>query len=188
MLIDTLFAVAIVLAALVSVPSLAHALELPGKMRLSEAEYRVVQRIYYPGFTLVGIAEVGAPLAVLVLLLLVPTGSAQFWLLCFALGGFVAVQAVFWLVTQPVNRRWVASVKLGAAGSRFFGAGSRSRTESTFAELRVRWEYSHLVRAALAVLSLVAIAIAAAERGVWCETTADQRAMVGPPPAIRPLR
>ena len=168
MLIDTLFVVAIVLAALVSVPSLAHALELPGKMRLSEAEYRIVQRIYYPGFTLLGIAEVGAPLVLLVLVLLVPTGSVEFWLLGVALGGFAAVQAVFWLVTQPVNRSWVASVKLGAAGARFFGAGSRRRAESTFAELRARWEYSHLVRAALAVLGLVAIAIAAADRGLWC--------------------
>ena len=30
---------------------LAHALELPGKLRLDETSYRAVQGIYYPGFT-----------------------------------------------------------------------------------------------------------------------------------------
>ncbi|MBB4274373.1 hypothetical protein [Rhizobium mongolense] len=31
--------------------ALAHALELPGKMRLSKEQYLAVQPIYYPGFT-----------------------------------------------------------------------------------------------------------------------------------------
>jgi hypothetical protein len=31
--------------------ALAHALELPGKMRLEKATYIAVQIIYYPGFT-----------------------------------------------------------------------------------------------------------------------------------------
>ena len=32
--------------------TLAHALELPGKMRLRKEEYVAVQSIYYPGFTI----------------------------------------------------------------------------------------------------------------------------------------
>ena len=32
--------------------ALAHALEMPGKMRLAKDEYFVVQSIYYPGFTI----------------------------------------------------------------------------------------------------------------------------------------
>jgi hypothetical protein len=37
--------------------SLAHALELPGKMRLAKDEYFAVQSIYYPGFTIAGASE-----------------------------------------------------------------------------------------------------------------------------------
>jgi hypothetical protein len=37
--------VTVVLVAFTMAPALAHALELPGKMRLSKEEYRVVQRI-----------------------------------------------------------------------------------------------------------------------------------------------
>jgi hypothetical protein len=36
---------------------LSHALELPGKMRLSKDQYLGMQPIYYPGFTIGGIAE-----------------------------------------------------------------------------------------------------------------------------------
>jgi hypothetical protein len=34
--------------------SLAHALEFPGKKRLDEKQYKAVQTIYYPGFTIGG--------------------------------------------------------------------------------------------------------------------------------------
>ena len=50
----------IVTATLVSIAmalALAHALELPGKLRLTEQTYRAVQTIYYPGFFLGGLAE-----------------------------------------------------------------------------------------------------------------------------------
>src|SRR5262249_59796352 len=49
--------VAIVLSAVGMGLSLAHALELPGKRRLSRDAYFAVQTIYYPGFT------IAAPLA-----------------------------------------------------------------------------------------------------------------------------
>jgi hypothetical protein len=48
----TLAVVAVALSA-----ALAHALEVPGKMRLTKDEYFVVQSIYYPGFTIAGAAE-----------------------------------------------------------------------------------------------------------------------------------
>ncbi len=70
MIIDAVPQVATVLfVTLAPVPSLAHALELPGKMRLNKASYRTVQPIYYPGFTAAGIAEpagiIATPLGVL---------------------------------------------------------------------------------------------------------------------------
>lgn len=54
--------------------SLAHALELPGKLRLDEAAYKKVQEIYYPGFTIGGIAEPAGIVALAALLYLTPYG------------------------------------------------------------------------------------------------------------------
>jgi hypothetical protein len=45
----TVFLVSIAMAL-----SLAHALELPGKLRLDKEAYLTVQPIYYPGFTIGG--------------------------------------------------------------------------------------------------------------------------------------
>ena len=59
--------VALMLVAVAMALSLAHALELPGKMRLGKDAYLSVQTIYYPGFTIGGIAE---PLGILVLIAL----------------------------------------------------------------------------------------------------------------------
>jgi hypothetical protein len=56
--------------------SLAHALELPGKMRLGKDAYLSVQTIYYPGFTIGGIAEPLGILALIALLVFVPLGAA----------------------------------------------------------------------------------------------------------------
>jgi hypothetical protein len=54
----------IVTTVLVAVaPALAHALEFPGKMRLSQNAYATVQPFYYPGFTFAGIAEVAGMIA-----------------------------------------------------------------------------------------------------------------------------
>ena len=57
----------VLLAAITVGLALAHALEYPGKLRLDEQTYTVVQTIYYPGFTIGGIAEPMAAIAVLVL-------------------------------------------------------------------------------------------------------------------------
>src|ERR687895_1371780 len=57
--------------------SLAHALELPGKMRLDKDTYLAVQDIYYPGFTYGGLGEGLGMVATLVLLLLTPSDSAR---------------------------------------------------------------------------------------------------------------
>ena len=60
--------------------SVAHALELPGKLRLNETTYKAVQEIYYPGFTLGGlIGEFGGMLVLAVLLYLTPYGTSRFW-------------------------------------------------------------------------------------------------------------
>jgi hypothetical protein len=139
----------IVLAAIGMGLSLAHALELPGKRRLDRDTYLAVQRIYVPGFGIGGFfGEFGAIIATLALVLVTPIGTTTFWLTVAALGCLLAEHAIFWLVTQPVNRFW----------------GKPLPTGSDWTALRDRWEGSHLVRsiaAAAAFLLLVAAAVLA---------------------------
>src|SRR5918998_4719161 len=59
--------------------SLAHALELPGKMRLDRDTYVAVQAIYYPGFTYGGLGEGLGMVATLVLLFIIPVSRAAWW-------------------------------------------------------------------------------------------------------------
>jgi Domain of unknown function (DUF1772) len=159
--------VTVILVAVAMALALAHALELPGKMRLDEKTYYAVQEIYYPGFTIGGgIGEAGGTIATIVLLLLTRPASADFWLILAALLGLIAMQAVYWLFTHPVNQFWVAGVNLNRFSSGFFSFGAnRSRVQNEarppdWTDLRDRWEYSHVARAGCAVASFIALLIA----------------------------
>ena len=66
----------VMLAAITMALSLAHALEYTGKLRLKKEQYIAVQPIYYPGFTIGGIAEPAVILATLALLIMTPGGTA----------------------------------------------------------------------------------------------------------------
>lgn len=149
--------VTLVLVAVTMALSLAHALEYPGKLRLGEKDYRAVQAIYYPGFTFGGASEPAAIVVTFVLLLLTP-GDTAFWLTLVALIALIAVQAVFWLMTQPVNKHWLKGEKLSGAGKTFFGTGGN--VQGGWTALRDRWEYSHIVRAALAMIAFVLLLVA----------------------------
>jgi hypothetical protein len=80
-------AISLFLVVLTVATSLAHALELPGKMRLSREQYLAVQAIYYPGFTYAGLAEPLSIVALAVLLLLSHGLAASFWLVARLEGG-----------------------------------------------------------------------------------------------------
>ena len=163
---DFLQVTSVMLVAVAMVPALAHALELPGKLRLSQDTYFAVQRIYYPGFTVAGFSEPLAIVSTIVLLVLAPSGTADFWLTLVAWVGLVGAHAVYWLVTHPVNNFWLQNESLSGAGSRFFSMGSASRAGSRQSDpadwttLRDRWEYSHVIRAALVVISFMTLLIA----------------------------
>lgn len=161
-MIDLLEILALLLAAITLSLGLAHALELPGKMRLDRDHYLSTQTIYYPGFTIGGIAEPLVIVAVAALLLTAPVASARFWLLCTALAAFAAVQAIFWTLTQPVNRFWLRSHPLSGAGRRFFEVGAKPGDKADWAEMRDRWERSHLLRATMASIGFLLLAIAVA--------------------------
>lgn len=154
---------AILLTAVVMSLSLAHALELPGKLRLNREAYLTTQAIYYPGFTFGGIAE---PLAVIAVLLLLSTSpvSTRFWLLLLSLVALAAVQVIFWFWVQPVNRIWLKDLQLGQAGAAFFGKQRQAPGGNPEAEnwqaLRDRWESGHVARAVFAIIALLLLTIA----------------------------
>lgn len=115
--------------------ALAHALELPGKMRLDKETYYAMQPIYYPGFTIGGISEPTSILLVTILLVLTPSGSADFWLTLVALLGLIGMQAVYWLFTHPVNKFWVEGENLDRFSSGF--------SRSVQADLSLKMKLAH---------------------------------------------
>jgi MFS superfamily sulfate permease-like transporter len=164
-MLSTLEVLSLVLLSFAMIPAVAHALELPGKMRLPKDTYIAVQPIYYPGFTVIGgAAEVLAPLLTLVLLFLTPRETAGFWLIVSAVIALVLMHAVFWVFTQPVNRYWLREQHLGTAGRKFFRVSrSKATSEQDWETARDRWEYSHVVRAILATAAFVLLASAVAQ-------------------------
>lgn len=165
-MVDVVQSLSLILVVLALVPALAHALELPGKLRLSKEAYFAVQPIYYPGFTIAGVSEPVAIIATIVLLIVTPPGSPDFWLTLMALLGLIGMQAVYWLFTHPVNNFWLQGEKLSRLGLGFFSLGSSKQGQQSdpravdWTDLRDRWEYSHVARAGLAFLSFVALVIA----------------------------
>ena len=152
--------ISLLLAAIVMALSLAHALEYPGKRRLDRETYLAMQAVYYPGFTIGGAAEPLSIVAVLALLLTTPAGTLLFWLTLIALLALLAVQAIFWLATQPVNKHWLKGTKLSGAGAAFFGKPPAAHDDWT--RLRDRWEYSHIARSVLSVFAFLCLAAAVA--------------------------
>jgi hypothetical protein len=141
--------------------SLAHALEYPGKLRLPKESYAAVQTIYYPGFTIGGLfGEIGAAVATGALLFMTPFGSTAFWLTAAAVAGLVAVHAIYWLVTHPVNRFWLREEGLQGPGATFFALGGASQADRDWIAARNQWELSHVARAVIAVASFLALVTA----------------------------
>ncbi len=157
------------LVALAMTPALAHALERPGKMRLDKEAYLALQPIYYPGFTWAGgLGEAAGIVAVLVLLLLTPAGSTDFWWVAAAFVALVSMHAVYWLLTHPVNGFWLRNRDLKGMGKGFFAfdplhrAASGTSIEENWTAYRDRWESSHVVRAILASIGFLALAVSVA--------------------------
>jgi hypothetical protein len=150
--------------------ALAHALELPGKLRLDKDAYIAVQTIYYPGFTIGGAMGEGLGMCATLALLLAtdPTDPAFAWTLA-AFLALLAMHATYWIVTHPVNKFWLKDRNLKGLGAGFFGLGKRGRDlaesaepDDVWARLRDRWEYSHVTRAAFAGAALLSLIIALA--------------------------
>lgn len=140
--------------------SLAHALELPGKLRLSREAYLEVQSIYYPGFTIGGmVGDAGGLLALAILAWLLRGSGSAFWWVLAAFALLAAMNLIYWLLVHPVNRAWLQDTELGQLGELFFSVQPGDDPRS-WTRLRDIWEYSHLARACLAMGSFLATAIA----------------------------
>src|SRR5262249_55340166 len=162
----TLEVIAIFATAFAMSLAIAHALEWPGKRRLDRRSYLIVQTIYYPGFTFGGVSEIIGIALVLVLIWWRSRETAPVAWTIAAFACLVAMHVVFWIVTQPVNKFWLLDTTLSPTGAKFFGTGDsdRQRSAATDADiwlrLRTRWEYSHIVRAILGSVALIALLIA----------------------------
>lgn len=134
---------AIVLTALVLVPSGAHLFELPNKIYLAETDYFIVQNIYR-GWSLFGIALILALAATLALTMsLRGQGAAA----ALALTGFVCLAvtlAIFFIFTFPANE----------------ATDNWTTVPSDWRELRWRWEISHAVNAVIVFVGLCAVTLA----------------------------
>lgn len=145
---------------------LAHALELPGKLRLGKEEYLAVQPIYYPGFTIGGlVGELGGLVATLALVVVTPRDTPAFWLTLSAFVALLVMHLLYWVLTHPVNNFWLKDFKLNGAGFFRFDPLRRNGGESLFSTpdwkvLRDRWENSHVARAVFAVFGLILLAAA----------------------------
>jgi hypothetical protein len=159
----TLQVVTLLFVAVAMATMLAHALELPGKLKLSKDEYLVVQKIYYPGFTIAGATEPLGLLLLIALMALTPPGL-PFWLTAGAFVALAAAHAIYWVLTHPVNNFWLKDVELKVLGGSFFAFDpfSRSGTTDDWTTLRNRWEFSHAVRAVFGVTALILLAAAVA--------------------------
>ena len=162
----TLQVLALVLVAVAMALALAHALELPGKLRVSKDTYLAIQPIYYPGFTIGGISEPLGLIVLFILMIKTPIASVAFWL---TLGSFLvlaAMHALYWFAVHPVNNFWLEDFHLQGAGAAFFLVDPLRRRDGTsnpdWTALRDQWEYAHLLRALLGLLSLTLLATAVA--------------------------
>jgi len=160
-------ALAALLATVAMAPALAHALELPGKRRLSRDDYTVVQRIYYPGFTIAGTSELPGIIVTATALALTEAASLDFTLRAIGLVALVGMQAVYWLRVHPVNGFWLEGEDLDRFGAGFFAFAARRRDAGRdghveWTDLRARWESGHAMRAALSVVSVAVLVVALA--------------------------
>jgi hypothetical protein len=157
------------LVAVAAALPLAHALELPGKMRLDKDAYLTTQAIYYPGFTIgAGFGEFGGIVATFILLLLTPPTSQEFPWTLIALIALVCMHLAYWIFTHPLNKFWLRDQQLKGFGGGFFRFDPAKRAapvasrEEDWKQFRNRWEYSHVLRAVLAGMGFVCLVIAVA--------------------------
>jgi hypothetical protein len=138
----TLYFLSLLLAALALVPSGAHLAELLNKMMLGRTEYEIVQQIYR-GWALFGIVVFGALASTLALTIRLRRHQPAFTPALVACLCIIGTQIVFWTFTFPTNQITENWTMLPAH----------------WADLRVRWEYSHAASAGFNIAAMVALIV-----------------------------
>lgn len=141
------FFIALLATALALGGALAHALELPNKIGLSQQDYFTVQQIY------AGWNRLGFLLAVQfigMLAVIVTYRNVRQILLpaLLALGFLIAAQLIFWTFTFPTNT----------------ATANWTQQPADWELLRAQWEYSHLAGAAFQTLAMVSLIVAVLRR------------------------
>ncbi len=134
--------VALVLVAVILVPSGAHLFTLSNRMGLEQEAYVVVQSIYR-GWALFGAVIVLALALAAVLAFLRRGEGAAFW---FALASAVLIAlnlAIFFTWTHPAN----------------VATDNWTTIPAQWAELRRQWEYSHAVNALVVYAAFVCLVL-----------------------------
>jgi hypothetical protein len=74
---------------------------------------------------------------------------------------------LYWLITHPVNKFWLKETRLEGVAGGFFsldpmkkGTASEGGGSEGWRRLRDKWEYSHVVRAVLSIIALIALIVA----------------------------
>jgi hypothetical protein len=140
---DVLQVLALLLTALAMIPSGAHLLELSNKIRLTRGEYQTAQKLYR-GWQFAGIIVIGALLSTLALTLRLRSEPESFTAAAVAFACIAGTQVIFWSATFPVNRRTVNWTML----------------PDNWAQLRIRWEYSHAASAVLNLIAFISVSLA----------------------------
>jgi MFS family permease len=139
---------AVVLTALALLPGGAHLMELPAKIAMPEDPYFVVQQIYR-GWALAG-AVIFLAIFANVLAALLTRHTRRKWQLFAMAGLLIAVTlAIFFTWTYPANQ----------------ATGNWTSAPENWEQLRVEWEYSHAVNAAIMFLALLCSVAAAVSTG-----------------------
>lgn len=144
--------------------AVAHALELPGKLRLDRSHYDAPQSFFHPAFNVTGlVSEIGGLGSTVLLVLATPVSSSS---LGWTIIGFITLAAMhgaYWTITRPSTELWLVRAPAPSiAPVGFFATHPLPRppiAAVSFARSRTRWEHSHVIRAVLGGVSLLALVI-----------------------------
>ena len=136
----TFYFLSLVFAALALVPTMAHLLELPHKINLSQDEYLIVQQIY-SGWNLLAVVVFGALLSTLALTISLRRDRKAFIFALVALLCIAGTQIVFWTYTFPTNQV----------------TNNWTTLPENWTTLRRQWEYSHATSALLNLLAMLSL-------------------------------
>jgi|SRR5579871_369316 len=150
--------------------ALAMALTLVGALEAFERPAQIGgQPYYYPAFQIAGgVGEWLGTVLTFVLLIVTPAGTEKFNWIAASFSSLMVMHLVYWAVAYPVRSSWTQRGRLVAAGRRFFGltgaaeTAARRRLQNLWPEVKRFWEYSHVVRAFFAFVSVVTLGVAVA--------------------------